>query len=183
MTNGKPYPSDVSDEEWAFVVLYLALVREDAPQRNHAICARSYTGSGGSCAPALRGSICPATCCHGRLSTSRRELALYGHNRGDEGTAGGDGGGAAKGGAGARQAGGSLAARRNLSGVPRHARAPRGLAPRPGARSGGRGHPGPREPPRLPPRHLRRCQAPVQTGQGAGEDLGGWQSTRKVEAP
>jgi hypothetical protein len=41
MTNGKPYPSDVSDEEWAFVVLYLALVREDAPQRNHAICAMS----------------------------------------------------------------------------------------------------------------------------------------------
>jgi transposase len=31
----KPYPSDVSDEEWAFVVPYLALVREDAPQRNH----------------------------------------------------------------------------------------------------------------------------------------------------
>jgi transposase len=31
----KPYPSDVSDEEWAFVAPYLALVREDAPQRNH----------------------------------------------------------------------------------------------------------------------------------------------------
>src|SRR3712207_2612019 len=35
MANRKPYPSDVSDEEWAFVVPYLALVREDAPQRNH----------------------------------------------------------------------------------------------------------------------------------------------------
>ena len=33
--NRKPYPSDVSDEEWAFVVPYLALVREDAPQRVH----------------------------------------------------------------------------------------------------------------------------------------------------
>ncbi len=33
--NRKPYPSDVSDEEWAFVVPYLALVREDAPQRTH----------------------------------------------------------------------------------------------------------------------------------------------------
>jgi transposase len=33
--NGKPYPSDVSDEEWAFVAPYLALVREDAPQRTH----------------------------------------------------------------------------------------------------------------------------------------------------
>jgi len=29
------YPSDVSDEEWAFVAPYLALVREDAPQRRH----------------------------------------------------------------------------------------------------------------------------------------------------
>jgi transposase len=31
----KPYPSDVSEEEWAFVAPYLALVREDAPQRRH----------------------------------------------------------------------------------------------------------------------------------------------------
>ena len=31
----KPYPSDVTDEEWAFVAPYLALVREDAPQRRH----------------------------------------------------------------------------------------------------------------------------------------------------
>jgi transposase len=35
MTNRKPYPSDVSDEEWTFVTPYLALVREDAPQREH----------------------------------------------------------------------------------------------------------------------------------------------------
>ena len=35
MPNRKPYPSDVSDEEWAFVAPYLALVREDAPQRAH----------------------------------------------------------------------------------------------------------------------------------------------------
>ena len=31
----KPYPTDVSDDEWAFVAPYLALVREDAPQRCH----------------------------------------------------------------------------------------------------------------------------------------------------
>lgn len=31
----KPYPSDVSDEEWAFVAPYVALVRADAPQRRH----------------------------------------------------------------------------------------------------------------------------------------------------
>jgi transposase len=35
MPNRKPYPSDVSDEEWAFVAPYLALIREDAPQRTH----------------------------------------------------------------------------------------------------------------------------------------------------
>jgi transposase len=34
-TARKPYPSDVSDEEWAFVAPYLALVREDAPQRKY----------------------------------------------------------------------------------------------------------------------------------------------------
>src|ERR671912_1473516 len=31
----KPYPSDVSDEEGAFVAPYLALLTEDAPQRDH----------------------------------------------------------------------------------------------------------------------------------------------------
>lgn len=30
-----PYPSDVSDEEWAFVAPYLTLMRPDAPQRRH----------------------------------------------------------------------------------------------------------------------------------------------------
>jgi transposase len=33
----KPYPSDVSDDEWAFAAPYLALVREDAPQRTHSL--------------------------------------------------------------------------------------------------------------------------------------------------
>lgn len=31
----KPYPSDVSDEEWAFCAPYLTLMKEDAPQREH----------------------------------------------------------------------------------------------------------------------------------------------------
>jgi transposase len=31
----KPYPSDVTDEEWEFVAPYLTLIREDAPQRGH----------------------------------------------------------------------------------------------------------------------------------------------------
>lgn len=33
----KAYPSDVSDEEWAFVLPYLLLMREDAPQREHSL--------------------------------------------------------------------------------------------------------------------------------------------------
>ena len=31
----KPYPGDVSDEEWLFVAPYLTLMTEDAPQRRH----------------------------------------------------------------------------------------------------------------------------------------------------
>ena len=34
-TARKPYPTDVTDDEWAFVAPYLTLVREDAPQRTH----------------------------------------------------------------------------------------------------------------------------------------------------
>ena len=33
----KPYPSDVSDEEWSLVAPYLALTREDAVQRQHSL--------------------------------------------------------------------------------------------------------------------------------------------------
>jgi transposase len=33
------YPSDVSDEEWAFVAPYLILCREKVPQREHALRA------------------------------------------------------------------------------------------------------------------------------------------------
>lgn len=33
----KPYPSDVTDEEWAFVAPYLTLMRQDAPQREHSL--------------------------------------------------------------------------------------------------------------------------------------------------
>ena len=31
----KPYPRDVSDEEWALAAPYLALLPEDAHQRRH----------------------------------------------------------------------------------------------------------------------------------------------------
>lgn len=33
----KPYPSDVRDDEWAFVAPYLTLMTEDAPQRVHSL--------------------------------------------------------------------------------------------------------------------------------------------------
>lgn len=35
MSERKPYPTDVSDEEWAFVAPYLTLMTEDAPQREY----------------------------------------------------------------------------------------------------------------------------------------------------
>jgi transposase len=31
----KPYPSDVSDEEWSLVAPYLTLMSEEAPQRDY----------------------------------------------------------------------------------------------------------------------------------------------------
>ena len=36
-TTRKSYPSDVSDAEWEFLVSYLTLMREDAPQREYAL--------------------------------------------------------------------------------------------------------------------------------------------------
>ena len=33
----KPYPSDVSDDEWALVAPYLTLLPEDAGQREHPV--------------------------------------------------------------------------------------------------------------------------------------------------
>jgi transposase len=33
----KAYPSDISDEEWAFVAPYLTLMNEEAPQRIHSL--------------------------------------------------------------------------------------------------------------------------------------------------
>lgn len=33
----KPYPSDLTDEQWAFIAPYLTLMKEDAPQREHSL--------------------------------------------------------------------------------------------------------------------------------------------------
>ncbi|WP_257806840.1 IS5 family transposase [Burkholderia glumae] len=35
MEKRRPYPSDVTDEEWGFVAPYLTLMKEDAPQRQY----------------------------------------------------------------------------------------------------------------------------------------------------
>ncbi len=37
MLSAERYPSDVSDEEWAFAAPYLCLMREDAPQREYSL--------------------------------------------------------------------------------------------------------------------------------------------------
>ena len=37
MKSRKVYPTDVSDEEWEFVLPYLTLMKEDAPQRHYAL--------------------------------------------------------------------------------------------------------------------------------------------------
>lgn len=34
-TSRRPYPSDVTDQEWAFVAPYLTLMTEDTPQRRY----------------------------------------------------------------------------------------------------------------------------------------------------
>ena len=39
MTPGKPYPTNVSDEEWAFAAPYLTLMTEQAPQRKYELRA------------------------------------------------------------------------------------------------------------------------------------------------
>ena len=39
MAKAAHYPSDISDDEWAFVCPYLCLMREDAPQREHPLRA------------------------------------------------------------------------------------------------------------------------------------------------
>src|SRR2546425_13024201 len=36
-TPRKPYPTDVTDEEWAFLAPYLALIKPDAAQRRYAL--------------------------------------------------------------------------------------------------------------------------------------------------
>lgn len=76
MESRKPYPSDVPDEEWAFVAPYLALVREDAPQRDHAL-REVFNMLYGGCSEPERSGGCLLTTFHpGRRSTSRLKDGL-----------------------------------------------------------------------------------------------------------
>ncbi len=53
-TKRRGYPSDVSDEEWAFCCPYLTLMKEDAPQREYPL--RELFSEGAFQRPALDGS-------------------------------------------------------------------------------------------------------------------------------
>ncbi len=67
----KPYPSDVSDEEWSLVAPYLTLMSEEAPQRDYKLRelfnALRYVIRYGS-----PGARCRTILHRGRRSTSRR---------------------------------------------------------------------------------------------------------------
>ncbi len=51
MSIRKPYPTDVSDDQWAFVAPYLSILPENAGQRRHELrkpstpCARASAGA------------------------------------------------------------------------------------------------------------------------------------------
>jgi len=80
----KIYPSDVSDDEWAFVASYLTLMTPDAPQRCYALRelfngVRYVVRTGShTCERAARTQACErrgviyrATCLRGKLFTNR----------------------------------------------------------------------------------------------------------------
>ena len=53
-----PYPSDVSDDEWAFVAPYLTLMTEDAPQRDYPL-REVFNGVRWLARPARNGACSP----------------------------------------------------------------------------------------------------------------------------
>ena len=66
----KPYPSDVSDDEWSLVVPYLTLMTKDAPPRDYPLrelCnGLRYVGRYG-----IAGRAMPNDLRHGRRSISK----------------------------------------------------------------------------------------------------------------
>ncbi len=73
----KSYPSDVSDEEWEFVMPYLCLMVPEAPQRQHdlnasMIYARCSMLCGGWCEAGHPGATCRVIFLAGTRCISRR---------------------------------------------------------------------------------------------------------------
>ena len=57
----KVYPTDVSDEEWQFVVSRLTLLREDVPQRVHPLRDVLFDAVRWMVKPVVHGACYPAT--------------------------------------------------------------------------------------------------------------------------
>jgi transposase len=72
----KPYPTDVTDEEWAFAAPYLTLMREEAPQREHSLRevfnALRYVARGGQAWRMMPNDLPPWDAVYGQ---TRRWLA------------------------------------------------------------------------------------------------------------
>jgi hypothetical protein len=68
----KPYPTDVSDQEWEFVAPYLTLM--SLKRRNESTtCAKSSTRYAGSCEPVRPGDYCLTTSHPGKPCTSKHK--------------------------------------------------------------------------------------------------------------
>ena len=70
MAERKPYPTDVSDEEWSFVAPYLILFPLDAGQRRHDLC-EVFNALRDVVRTVAPGGCCPTTCLLGRGCISR----------------------------------------------------------------------------------------------------------------
>jgi transposase len=73
MTARKPYPSDVSDEEWALVAPYLTLLPEGVAQRKYPL-REVFNGLRYVVKTGAPWHWMPKTCRPGRPSTSRRSV-------------------------------------------------------------------------------------------------------------
>jgi transposase len=67
----KRYVTDVSDDDWAFLAPYLALMRDDAIERTHSLSASSSMGCGSLPGPGSRGGTCRTICPRSTPSINR----------------------------------------------------------------------------------------------------------------
>jgi hypothetical protein len=71
----KAYPSDVTDEEWAFVAPYLMLMRENAPQRDYEL-REVFNGVRMLSALDVHGVPCHTICRLRKQSTNNHSVGL-----------------------------------------------------------------------------------------------------------